>query len=173
MLNGDVGRLEALEDWQEKTQDRLEHDIPLILGGISHLKSLCATIANKLEVIDREATRAADTAMEAKQLAEQALARGDSVPPKMREKLSSYSTEIEEVVRGAKDEIKQLSRNAAASSDPKAVEGMITKFFETKELTSFRSWKTNITTLAQKISWALAAAAGAGLFEALSHWLKH
>lgn len=164
-------RVIDLEDWRADTQGKLERDIPLILGGIDYLKSIYASIATKVGVASAEATRAADTAEEAKKLAEAALVQRDSVGPKVRAKMASFSTEVEEATRNATAEIERVASRAAASKDPGAIKAMIVEVLQAQALAeqakAYNDWKKTVIAVAKRITWGLLAVAGAGVLHAL------
>jgi hypothetical protein len=156
-------RVEELEEWRETVDAKL---FPELLA----LKRIATSTAEKVDFLIDEGRTIGTRAAEAKSLAEAALAKRDSVLPKMREQFASYSSEIEETVRNAKGRIEQASRFAASSTDPEAIKPVLTKLLAEQALvdqaTAYRDWKKTVSAVAQKITWGLLALAGAGALHA-------
>jgi hypothetical protein len=156
-------RIFALEEWRHAVEDRLFPELASLKRIAMQTADKADDLISDVRVVRTIAQAAKDEASAARLEAREAR---EALPP-MRAKLSSQSSEIEATIRDAKGELVQLAKDAAKSSDPKAIEGALTAYFERKELTQYRDWKRTVAAVAKKITWGLVALAGAGVVHAI------
>ena len=167
-------RVDALEEWRASVDEQL---FPDLLA----LRRIAETTAGKVDELIHEARTTRAQSLEAKNLAEAALAKRDSTIPKMRERMESFSSEIEETVRNAKGSLEHAAKFASQSSDKNAIKAELERLLADQALAqqakAYGDWKRTVAAVGQKATVGLLALSGTGILYILKlaweAWRSH